>query len=60
MITAVPYFLSRLADSSLVTTFSSYLSISFTVAGLTSLVHATITSKQVMFLSLLDVQEPKF
>jgi len=45
-ITAVPYFLSRLADSSLATTFSSYLSVSFTVAGFASLTHATITAKQ--------------
>lgn len=47
MITATPYFLSRLAESPLKSTFSSYLSITFTASSLLFLAHATATSKQV-------------
>ncbi|KAH8115795.1 hypothetical protein DFH11DRAFT_1305599 [Phellopilus nigrolimitatus] len=46
LITATPYFLSRLSGTSLKSTFSSYLSISFTVANFCFLAHATLTSKQ--------------
>lgn len=47
MITAIPFFLSRLANSSLKSTFSSYLSVSFTVTGFVFLAHATAASKRV-------------
>ncbi|EIN10375.1 hypothetical protein PUNSTDRAFT_65468 [Punctularia strigosozonata HHB-11173 SS5] len=46
MITATPYFLARLEGSSLKSTFSSYLSATFTIANCGFLAHATITSKQ--------------
>ncbi|KAF8225429.1 hypothetical protein L208DRAFT_1306344 [Tricholoma matsutake] len=46
MITAIPFFLSRLANSSLKSTFSSYLSVSFTVTGFVFLAHATAASKR--------------
>ncbi|TDL29058.1 hypothetical protein BD410DRAFT_757726 [Rickenella mellea] len=46
MITATPYFLSRLAGSPLKNTFSSYLSITFTASNFGFLAHATITAKQ--------------
>ncbi|ESK93761.1 nucleoside transporter [Moniliophthora roreri MCA 2997] len=46
LITATPYFLSRLEDSPLRSTFSSYFSISFTSANFFFLAHATATSKQ--------------
>lgn len=44
IITATPFFLSRLEGSSLKSTFSSYLSTSFTVANFFVLAHATVTS----------------
>ncbi|THH03665.1 hypothetical protein EW145_g6110 [Phellinidium pouzarii] len=47
LITATPYFLSRLSGTPLKSTFSSYLSITFTVANFSFLAHATLTSKQV-------------
>ncbi|KAK7471010.1 hypothetical protein VKT23_002424 [Stygiomarasmius scandens] len=47
LITATPYFLSRLSDSSLKSTFSSYLSTTFTAANVIFLARATATSKQV-------------
>ncbi|KAI5122120.1 hypothetical protein M0805_000768 [Coniferiporia weirii] len=46
LITATPYFLLRLAGTPLESTFSSYLSITFTIANFVFLAHATITSKQ--------------
>ncbi|KAG7096658.1 hypothetical protein E1B28_004073 [Marasmius oreades] len=46
LITATPYFLSRLANTPLQSTFSSYLSITFTIAGFVFLAHATWTSKE--------------
>ncbi|KAJ3790664.1 nucleoside transporter-domain-containing protein [Lentinula aff. detonsa] len=46
LITAIPYFLSRLAGSHLQSTFTSYLSITFTLANFLCLAHATATSKQ--------------
>ncbi|KAE9404472.1 hypothetical protein BT96DRAFT_964197 [Gymnopus androsaceus JB14] len=46
LITATPYFLSRLAGSSFQSTFSSYLSITFTLSNFLFLAHATATSKQ--------------
>ncbi|KAI0650151.1 nucleoside transporter-domain-containing protein [Trametes meyenii] len=45
IITATPYFLSRLEGTSLKSTFSSYLSTTFTAANLAFLAHATITAK---------------
>ncbi|KIK65644.1 hypothetical protein GYMLUDRAFT_39141 [Collybiopsis luxurians FD-317 M1] len=48
LITAIPYFLSRLAESSLKPTFSSYLSITFTLANFVFLAHATAKSKQMI------------
>ena len=47
LITATPYFLTRLEGSSLKSTFSSYLSTTFTVANFAFLAHATATTKQV-------------
>jgi equilibrative nucleoside transporter 1/2/3 len=47
MITAIPFFLSRLANSPLKSTFSSYLSTSFTAAGFVFLAHATAVSRRV-------------
>ncbi|KZT12879.1 uncharacterized protein LAESUDRAFT_640138 [Laetiporus sulphureus 93-53] len=46
MITATPYFMSRLEGSSLQSSFSSYLSTTFTIANFSLLAHATATSKQ--------------
>ncbi|EIW61775.1 uncharacterized protein TRAVEDRAFT_143867 [Trametes versicolor FP-101664 SS1] len=46
MITATPYFLSRLEGSSVKGTFSSYLSTAFTIPNLLFLAHATATSKK--------------
>ncbi|KAI0698630.1 nucleoside transporter-domain-containing protein [Cytidiella melzeri] len=46
LITATPYFLARLEGSSLRSTFSSYLSTTFTVANFGFLAHATSTSQQ--------------
>ena len=47
MITATPYFLSRLEGSPMQRAFSSYLSTSFTFANFFFLAHATATSKKV-------------
>ncbi|KAI0356513.1 hypothetical protein OH77DRAFT_1423442 [Trametes cingulata] len=46
MITATPYFLSRLGGTSLKGTFSSYLSVTFTIANFGFLAHATATAKK--------------
>ncbi|KAH9951820.1 nucleoside transporter-domain-containing protein [Amylocystis lapponica] len=46
MITATPYFLSRLNNSPMKSTFTSYLSTSFTASGFVSLAYATATIKQ--------------
>ncbi|KAI0363552.1 hypothetical protein BV20DRAFT_1047586 [Pilatotrama ljubarskyi] len=46
MITATPYFLSRLEGTSLKGTFSSYLSVTFTIANFGFLAHATATAKK--------------
>ncbi|KZT26997.1 hypothetical protein NEOLEDRAFT_1061600 [Neolentinus lepideus HHB14362 ss-1] len=46
LITATPYFISRLSGTSLASTFSSYLSITFTISNFGFLAHATATSKQ--------------
>ncbi|KAF5387810.1 hypothetical protein D9615_000092 [Tricholomella constricta] len=46
MITATPFFLSRLAGSPLKSTFSSYLSTSFTASNFLFLAHATVVSKR--------------
>jgi solute carrier family 29 (equilibrative nucleoside transporter), member 1/2/3 len=53
LITAVPYFLSRVEGSPLRATFSSYLSFSFTGPSLIFVAHAAATSKQVRQLALL-------
>ncbi|KJA30007.1 hypothetical protein HYPSUDRAFT_81619 [Hypholoma sublateritium FD-334 SS-4] len=45
VITAMPFFLSRLATSSLRTTFASYLTTSFTASNFIFLAHATAASK---------------
>ncbi|KAF8803771.1 hypothetical protein BYT27DRAFT_7109304 [Phlegmacium glaucopus] len=45
IITAMPFFLSRLANSPLRPTFSSYLTTSFTAANFIFLAHATATVK---------------
>ncbi|GLB33476.1 putative nucleoside transporter [Lyophyllum shimeji] len=45
MITATPFFLSRLVRSPLKSTFSSYLSTSFTASNFVFLAHATAVSK---------------
>lgn len=47
VITATPYFLSRLEGSPLKSTFSSYLSAAFMISNLPFLAHATATAKQV-------------
>lgn len=47
MITATPYFLSRLEGSAIRNTFSSYLSTSFTFSNFAFLAHATATSSKV-------------
>lgn len=61
LITATPFFLSRLEGSSLKSTFSSYLSVTFTVANFCVLAHATVTSKQVsctaMYIAMLCFTE---
>lgn len=44
MITATPFFLSRLEGSAIQNTFSSYLSTSFTFSNFAFLAHATATS----------------
>ncbi|KAF9268243.1 hypothetical protein L218DRAFT_954605 [Marasmius fiardii PR-910] len=46
LITATPYFLSRLANTPLQSTFNSYLSITFTISNFIALGHATWTSKE--------------
>ncbi|KAI0047295.1 hypothetical protein FA95DRAFT_1582709 [Auriscalpium vulgare] len=46
MITATPFFLSRLEDSSIRDTFGSYLATSFTLSNFFFLAHATATSKK--------------
>lgn len=47
MITATPFFLSRVVGSPFETSFGSYLSTSFTLSNFLFLAHATATSKQV-------------
>lgn len=47
LINATPFFLSRMGDSPLKSTFSSYLSTTFTAANFVFLAYATATSKQV-------------
>ncbi len=47
MITAEPYFISRLQRSSIRSTFASYLATTFTLTNFTFLAHATLTSKKV-------------
>ncbi|KAJ7228996.1 nucleoside transporter-domain-containing protein [Mycena pura] len=46
MITAMPFFLARLANSPLRLAFGSYLSCSFTLSNFIFLAFATVTSKQ--------------
>ncbi|PCH41327.1 hypothetical protein WOLCODRAFT_162995 [Wolfiporia cocos MD-104 SS10] len=46
MITATPYFLSRLDGSPFRSSFSSYMSTTFTIVNFGVLAHATATSKQ--------------
>ncbi|KIP09195.1 hypothetical protein PHLGIDRAFT_126498 [Phlebiopsis gigantea 11061_1 CR5-6] len=46
LITATPYFITRLEGSSLKPTFSSYLSTTFTVANFLFLAHATASQNQ--------------
>ncbi|KZT72706.1 hypothetical protein DAEQUDRAFT_685851 [Daedalea quercina L-15889] len=46
MITATPYFMSRLDGTPLKASFSSYLSMAFMVPNLIFLAHATATAKQ--------------
>ncbi|KAJ3520310.1 hypothetical protein NM688_g9182 [Phlebia brevispora] len=46
LITATPYFMSRLEGTSLQSTFSSYLSTTFTIANFLFLAHATATTQQ--------------
>src|SRR6266511_1366733 len=43
----MPFFLARLSTSSLRSSFSSYLTTSFTLANFIFLAHATLNSKQV-------------
>ncbi|KAJ2933445.1 hypothetical protein H1R20_g3639, partial [Candolleomyces eurysporus] len=45
VITAMPYFLSRLQGSPLKTTFGSYMTTTFTLSNFIFLAHATVTSK---------------
>ncbi|KZV77161.1 hypothetical protein PENSPDRAFT_645434 [Peniophora sp. CONT] len=45
LITATPFFLSRLEGTSIYKLFSSYLSVSFTISNFTFLAHATATTK---------------
>ncbi|TFK56135.1 hypothetical protein OE88DRAFT_1652758 [Heliocybe sulcata] len=47
LITATPFFISRLSGTSLASVFSSYLSIAFTISNFGFLAHATATAKQV-------------
>ncbi|KAF8485061.1 nucleoside transporter-domain-containing protein [Russula ochroleuca] len=47
MITAEPYFLSRLRNSPIRSTFASYLATTFTLSNFIFLAHATVTSKKV-------------
>ena len=47
LITATPYFLLRVAGTSLKSAFSSYLSTTFTVTNFVFLAHATATAKKV-------------
>ncbi|TFK73018.1 hypothetical protein BDN72DRAFT_956818 [Pluteus cervinus] len=47
MITATPFFLSRVTGSPFQAAFGSYLSTSFTLSNFTFLAHATATAKQV-------------
>jgi solute carrier family 29 (equilibrative nucleoside transporter), member 1/2/3 len=51
LITATPFFLSRLTGSSYKSTFSSYLSSSFTAVSFIVLIYSTATSTQVCVLS---------
>lgn len=51
MITATPFFLSRLDGSPMKSSFSSYLSTTFTAANFGFLAHATATSKQVCLIT---------
>ncbi|THH33639.1 hypothetical protein EUX98_g506 [Antrodiella citrinella] len=46
IITATPFFLTRLEGSSLKSTFSSYLSTTFTISNFVFLAHATVSSDQ--------------
>ncbi|TCD66817.1 hypothetical protein EIP91_000895 [Steccherinum ochraceum] len=46
IITATPFFLSRLEGTSLKGTFSSYLSMSFTISNFAFLAHATVSADQ--------------
>ncbi|TBU49066.1 nucleoside transporter-domain-containing protein [Dichomitus squalens] len=46
LITATPYFQSRVAGTSLKSVFSSYLSTTFTAANFLFLAHATVTAKK--------------
>ncbi|KAM5534886.1 hypothetical protein V8D89_011441 [Ganoderma adspersum] len=46
LINATPYFLSRVADTPLKSSFSSYLSTTFTAANFGFLAHATATAKK--------------
>jgi equilibrative nucleoside transporter 1/2/3 len=50
LITALPFFLSRLSGSPFQETFSSYLSITFLSADFIFLAHATATSKTVRYI----------
>ncbi|TRM68483.1 nucleoside transporter-domain-containing protein [Schizophyllum amplum] len=54
IITATPYFLSRLEGSPLQRTFSSYLSTSFTASNFVFLAFATVRSKQI-FVTLIGL-----
>ncbi|KAI9513413.1 hypothetical protein F5148DRAFT_1155602 [Russula earlei] len=47
MITAEPYFISKLQYSSIRSSFSSYLVTTFTLSNFAFLAHATVTSKKV-------------
>jgi len=47
IITAMPYFAERLADSEFQRTFASYLSTACTASNFLFLAHATVTSKRV-------------
>lgn len=60
IITATPFFVSRLADSPLKHTFSSYLSMTFTASNFIFLGHATAVVKQVSSLHSLKSTCPRF